>query len=332
MLAIGLGIAMSVLDAAVANIALPVIAADFHAAPAESVWVVNAYQLAVVVDAAALRFARRAHRLPPRLSRRPHGLHPRFARLRAVGQPADADRRPVAQGLGAGGDVRGQWRAGALHLSAVPARSRHRPQRLCRLGLFGDRAVGRLGDPGDRAVAMAVRDQCADRRPQSLPRGARAAAFRSLPPAVRSRQRFAQRARLRPVLHRRRHADPWRRASAARGLRTRRRRGGGLGADPPRIGGGRAADPDRPAAHPHFRAVGRDLDLLLHRPVARLRRAALLFRAGAGAQPGRDRIADDAVAGGGRHRRAARRAARRPLSARRSSARSGWRRCRRGWR
>jgi DHA2 family multidrug resistance protein-like MFS transporter len=49
MLAIGLGIAMSVLDAAVANIALPVIAADFHAAPAETVWVVNAYQLAVVV-------------------------------------------------------------------------------------------------------------------------------------------------------------------------------------------------------------------------------------------------------------------------------------------
>jgi len=49
MLAIGLGIAMSVLDGAVANIALPVIAADFHVGPAETVWVVNAYQLAVVV-------------------------------------------------------------------------------------------------------------------------------------------------------------------------------------------------------------------------------------------------------------------------------------------
>jgi DHA2 family multidrug resistance protein-like MFS transporter len=49
MLAIAIGIAMSVLDAAVANIALPAIAADFHASPAESIWVVNAYQLAVVM-------------------------------------------------------------------------------------------------------------------------------------------------------------------------------------------------------------------------------------------------------------------------------------------
>jgi DHA2 family multidrug resistance protein-like MFS transporter len=49
MLAIAIGIAMSVLDAAVANIALPAIAAEFHASPAESIWVVNAYQLAVVM-------------------------------------------------------------------------------------------------------------------------------------------------------------------------------------------------------------------------------------------------------------------------------------------
>lgn len=49
MLAIAIGIAMSVLDGAVANIALPAIAAEFHATPAESVWVVNAYQLAVVM-------------------------------------------------------------------------------------------------------------------------------------------------------------------------------------------------------------------------------------------------------------------------------------------
>jgi DHA2 family multidrug resistance protein-like MFS transporter len=49
MLAIAIGIAMSVLDGAVANIALPAIAAQFHSSPAESIWVVNAYQLAVVM-------------------------------------------------------------------------------------------------------------------------------------------------------------------------------------------------------------------------------------------------------------------------------------------
>jgi MFS transporter, DHA2 family, multidrug resistance protein len=48
MLAIGLGISMSVLDASIANIALPSIARAVHATPAESIWVINAYQLAIV--------------------------------------------------------------------------------------------------------------------------------------------------------------------------------------------------------------------------------------------------------------------------------------------
>jgi DHA2 family multidrug resistance protein-like MFS transporter len=41
---------MCVLDSAIANVALPTIAHDFGAAPAESIWIVNAYQLAVVVS------------------------------------------------------------------------------------------------------------------------------------------------------------------------------------------------------------------------------------------------------------------------------------------
>ena len=43
-------IAMTVLDGAIANVALPTIARDLSAAPAESIWVVNAYQLAIVVS------------------------------------------------------------------------------------------------------------------------------------------------------------------------------------------------------------------------------------------------------------------------------------------
>jgi len=46
--AIWLAITMAVLDSAIANVALPTIARDFRAGPAESVWIVNAYQLAVV--------------------------------------------------------------------------------------------------------------------------------------------------------------------------------------------------------------------------------------------------------------------------------------------
>jgi MFS transporter, DHA2 family, multidrug resistance protein len=45
-----LAIAMTVLDTSIANVALPVIAREFGARPAESIWIVNAYQLAVVVS------------------------------------------------------------------------------------------------------------------------------------------------------------------------------------------------------------------------------------------------------------------------------------------
>ena len=48
-IAVWLAISMTVLDSAIANVALPTIAHDFGAAPSESIWIVNAYQLAIVV-------------------------------------------------------------------------------------------------------------------------------------------------------------------------------------------------------------------------------------------------------------------------------------------
>ena len=49
MLAVTIAIAMSVLVTSIANIALPTIAHDMGVTPGESIWVVNAYQLAVTV-------------------------------------------------------------------------------------------------------------------------------------------------------------------------------------------------------------------------------------------------------------------------------------------
>ncbi|HVN01805.1 MAG TPA: MFS transporter [Caulobacteraceae bacterium] len=49
-IAVWLAIAMTVLDSAIANVALPTIARDFGAAPSESIWIVNAYQLAIVTS------------------------------------------------------------------------------------------------------------------------------------------------------------------------------------------------------------------------------------------------------------------------------------------
>lgn len=55
-LTIAIGISMAVLDGAIANVALPTIAADLQASPASSIWVVNAYQIAIVVSLLSLSF------------------------------------------------------------------------------------------------------------------------------------------------------------------------------------------------------------------------------------------------------------------------------------
>lgn len=53
---IALGITMAVLDGAIANVALPTIAADLNASPAESIWVVNAYQIAIIISLLSMSF------------------------------------------------------------------------------------------------------------------------------------------------------------------------------------------------------------------------------------------------------------------------------------
>src|ERR1700726_2905349 len=49
-LTIALGLVLAVMDGAIANVALPTIARDLDASPASSIWVVNAYQLAVTIS------------------------------------------------------------------------------------------------------------------------------------------------------------------------------------------------------------------------------------------------------------------------------------------
>ncbi|WP_408179681.1 MFS transporter [Paraburkholderia dipogonis] len=48
MVAVMLAVALATLDTAIANTALPTIAAELHSTPAASVWIINAYQLAMV--------------------------------------------------------------------------------------------------------------------------------------------------------------------------------------------------------------------------------------------------------------------------------------------
>lgn len=62
--AVLLGVALATLDTAIANTALPAIAADLHAPAAASIWIINAYQLAVV--ATLLPFASLGDLVGPR--------------------------------------------------------------------------------------------------------------------------------------------------------------------------------------------------------------------------------------------------------------------------
>lgn len=50
MIVIALGMTMAVLDGAIANVALPTIAKDLNVNPANSIWVVNAFQLAMTIS------------------------------------------------------------------------------------------------------------------------------------------------------------------------------------------------------------------------------------------------------------------------------------------
>lgn len=47
---LALGITLAVLDGAIANVALPTIGRHLHASPANSIWIVNAYQLTVTIS------------------------------------------------------------------------------------------------------------------------------------------------------------------------------------------------------------------------------------------------------------------------------------------
>ncbi|MBQ0740618.1 MFS transporter, partial [Aquimarina celericrescens] len=47
---IAIALTMAVLDSSIANVALPTISKELNIRPADSIWIVNAYQLAVTVS------------------------------------------------------------------------------------------------------------------------------------------------------------------------------------------------------------------------------------------------------------------------------------------
>ena len=58
LVAVLMAVALATLDSTIVNTALPGIAADLQARPAQAIWVVNAYQLAVLAEAVSQAMAR----------------------------------------------------------------------------------------------------------------------------------------------------------------------------------------------------------------------------------------------------------------------------------
>ena len=94
-----IAIGMASLDTSIANTALPTIAADVNASPADSVWVVNAYQLALVVSLLPLASLGEIIGYRRGLYMGPRGLHRRLAAVRPKLVVTHSDSRADHPGL-----------------------------------------------------------------------------------------------------------------------------------------------------------------------------------------------------------------------------------------
>ena len=102
LLATLLAVSLGSLDTAIANTALPAIAADLRASTAAAIWIINAYQMAIVATLLPFAALGDLWGAAQGLSRRPGLLHRVVAGLRAGRQPGEPDAGAHAtQGIGA---------------------------------------------------------------------------------------------------------------------------------------------------------------------------------------------------------------------------------------
>ena len=347
MLAIAIGITMAVLDSSVANVALPTIARQLHATPAQATWVINAYQLATVVT--LLPFAALGERLGYRR------IYLYGLLVFTAGSLACALSHSllalvvsrVVQGIGASGIMSMN---GALVRYTYPQATLGRGVGLNALVVSFAAAIGPTVASGILSIGswewlfavnvplglvnlvLASRalpgSPLADRRLDWLSAALNALLFGLFFIGAdgfahgKGRQQDGRQQDGRQQDGRRRDRGP-RDRGGARGRRVAVAEGA------PRAP---APDPARPLQGARVHALGRRLDLRLHGLHAGLPVAAVLLRADARPRCGPDRPADDGLAGGARRVVAGRRMALGSLAPRRCSARSAWRRWRRAWR
>ena len=146
-LTIALGLTLAVLDGAIANVALPTIARDVNASPSASIWVVNAYQLAVTISLLPLASLGEiyGYRRVYQWGLVVFTIASLFCSLSDLAD--DPDHGPHRPGLRRRGDHERQRRPGPLHLSAPLAGPRRRAECHGRLGGLGAGPHRGGGDP-----------------------------------------------------------------------------------------------------------------------------------------------------------------------------------------
>jgi len=317
MLVVLAGLSMSVLDGAIANIALPTIAQELRTDPATVVWVVNAYQLAVTIS--LLPFASlgelRGYRRVFVSGLAVFALGSLACTLLGSLTALVASR--ILQGFGGAGIMSVNT---ALLRFIYPADQLGRGIGINALAGSTSAAIGPSVAAGILSIAswqwlFAI----------NVPLGvvALVLARRVLPRSPLARHRFDWLSALLSALtlardHRRRQSSPvvCQRRVRIGGCRGRRRA--------LCLAAAHAGLPDagaRTLCATGLRALRDELDLLVHRAESDVRLAAVLPRGGARPIGGRDRPLNDPLAGGGRFCRADRGMARRPALSGRHSRR-----------
>src|SRR6266566_7554242 len=157
--AIFTALTMASLDTAIANIALPAISSDLHVSPAEAIWVVNVYQIALVATLLPLGALGEivGHE---RIYLGGLLLFTVASLGCCLGMVAThSTRSPDLAGPRRQRDHEREYRAGPLRLSKPAARPRIRPQRAGGRHRLYPRPDHRLRHPGARTLALAVRSQ-----------------------------------------------------------------------------------------------------------------------------------------------------------------------------
>src|SRR6516165_9272707 len=303
-----IGMVVSVLDTAIVNIALPTIAKDLDTGAAQSIWIINAYQLAVVISLLPLASLGDIFG-PPNLYNRLRSVHVRGARQRSFELAGDAGIGPRTAGPWCRRHDERQHGAGAVHLPAAAVGTGHCDDRGGGFGFVRRGAERCVSDTCGGVMALALRDQRAD-RPRHLPA---VAAVLAPQPAVGAPLRHGECGVERAFLcspDRRNQRHRSRSGGQVRRDRTDRRGHHRHHSRTPTSFTEPATSTSRSVQAPAVCAVGYRFRLHLCGARDHLRHTPLLFPRCARALTGRHRIADDAMASHGYDHRTDRRQAR----------------------